>query len=399
MPKYLSQFIPLPLLLILVFDLCPDSVLSQSYTSGLSVTDSTGYVEYLPGNLPIVISVPHGGYLQPLDIPRRDCSGCVYNRDLYTQELARSIIDDFYNTTGCYPHVVINLLHRNRFDANRSIETAADGDPIVEQAWHAYHAFIETAKTQIISDYDRGLFLDLHGHGHEIQRVELGYRISRSELQQTDTQLNSNSLIAGSAIQTLVGDNLRSLTHAELLRGAYSLGTLLENKGIPAVPSKPDPFPAGIESYFSGGYNTGKHSSETGGPIDGIQIECHQGIRFDELAREMFADSLTKSINEYIDLHYHDQYLDKFCALITDTAENRGKSTIELYPNPTAGFLNLSTDFDEVEVHLYNYLGQPINTFQWRGLPLDLQFLQAGYYLVVLRRGKELLGTQALIKK
>lgn len=399
MPKYLSQFIPLLLLLILVFDLYPDPVLSQSYTSGLSVTDSTGYVEYLPGNLPIVISVPHGGYLQPLDIPRRDCSGCVYNRDLYTQELARSIIDDFYNTTGCYPHVVINLLHRNRFDANRSIETAADGDPIVEQAWHAYHAFIETAKTQIISDYDRGLFLDLHGHGHEIQRVELGYRISRSELQQTDTQLNNNSLIAGSAIQTLVGDNLGSLTHAELLRGAYSLGTLLENKGIPAVPSKPDPFPVGIESYFSGGYNTGKHGSETGGPIDGIQIECHQGIRFDELAREMFADSLTKSINEYIDLHYHDQYLDKYCALITNTAENRGRSTIELYPNPTAGFLNLSTDLDEVEIHLYNYLGQPINTFQWRGLPLDLQFLQAGFYLVVLRRGKELLGTQALIKK
>jgi len=398
MPKYLSQFIPFQLLFLLVFDIYSGPVLSQSYTPGHSVKDTTGYVEYLPGNLPIVISVPHGGYLQPLDIPRRDCSGCVYNRDLYTQELARSIIDDFYSTTGCYPHVVINLLHRNRFDANRSIETAADGDPIVEQAWHTYHAFIETAKTQIISDYDRGLFLDLHGHGHEIQRVELGYRISQSELQQTDAQLNSSSLIAESGIQTLVGDNLHSLTHAELLRGPYSLGTLLENKGIPAVPSKPDPFPAGTAAYFSGGYNTGRHGSEAGGPIDGIQIECHQGIRFDELAREMFADSLTKSIHEYIDFHYHEQYIGNYCDLTTVTSENVENHKIQLYPNPTVGVLYLRSDLGEIDIDFYNLFGQLVRQLKWQGGPIDLRSLQEGYYQVNFRRNKEILATQVIIK-
>lgn len=309
----MTLFHPFQFFLLILFYIIPSSSFSQTYTPGVASFDETGYVEYIPGNLPVILSAPHGGYLTPAEIPDRDCLGCSYLRDSYTQELARTIADDFFEATGCYPHVVINLLHRRKFDANRDIGEAADGNSTIEQAWQAYHDFLDDAKAQIIEEDGRGLFLDLHGHAHDIQRVELGYLLSKSELQLTDETLNTNNYIEESSLRTLVDDNLQHLSHAELLRGAHSLGTLLENKGVRAVPSAPDPFPNDNESYFSGGYNTNRHGSKHGGNIDGIQIECHQDIRFDDDLRAMFADSLTKSINQYIDFHYQDNYIGNYC--------------------------------------------------------------------------------------
>lgn len=398
MRRYLTPSIVFKSLLVLILQMFTNLISAQSVVPGVSIFDTTGYVEYLPGNLPVVISVPHGGYLQPLDIPRRDCNGCVYNRDLFTQELARSIIDDFFTTTGCYPHVIINLLHRNRFDANRSIETAADGDPTVEEVYHSYHAFIDRAKAQVEADYGRGLFLDLHGHAHSIQRVELGYRLSRSQLQQTDDQLNQAALIQESGIRALAGDNLQGLSHAELLRGANSLGTLLAERGFPAVPSRQDPFPMGSEDYFSGGYNTGRHSSENGGKIDGIQIECNQDIRFDETTREKFADSLTLSINEYLHLHYFDQYQFYYCGLATQTSEQSSQEKITLFPNPATYQINLSAPTLRLQVSIRNHLGQEVRSLTWRGDPINIQDLPNGFYLISIKRKGELISTKQLIK-
>lgn len=371
---------------------------AQTLNPGESTFDATGYVEYLPGNLPIVISVPHGGYLQPTNIPRRECSGCVYNRDLYTQELARSIIDDFFASTGCYPHVIINLLHRNRFDANRSITTAADGNPIVEEAYHNYHAFIDLAKARIEEDYGRGLFLDLHGHGHEIQRVELGYRLSKSQLQKTDNQLNQQELVEESSIRALVDNNLQSLSHADLLRGSSSLGTMLENRGFPAVPSRDDPYPIGSQDYFSGGYNTGRHSSENGGVIDGIQIECNQDIRFDDATREKFADSLTLSINEYIQLHYFETYQSEYCGLTTSTNKPPQGEQIVIYPNPSNGLLHLKAPFSSLDLKIQNHLGQEVRKLRWVGGPVDISRLHKGYYLITLSKDNQVISQQALVK-
>lgn len=398
MRRYFTLSILFKYLFILSLQTYTNLLPAQTVAPGVSIFDTTGYVEYLPGNLPVVISVPHGGYLQPLDIPRRDCSGCVYNRDLYTQELARSIIDDFFNTTGCYPHVIINLLHRNRFDANRSIETAADGDPTVEEAYHSYHAFIDMAKAQVEADYGRGLFLDLHGHAHTIQRVELGYRLSRSQLQQTDNQLNQATLIQESSIRALVGENLQDLTHAELLRGAKSLGTMLENRGFPTVPSRQDPFPMGSEDYFSGGYNTGRHSSENGGKIDGIQIECNQDIRFIEANRERFADSLTLSINEYLQLHYFEQYQTNYCGLATSTSAQSTAEEITLFPNPATNQINLSAPTMPLQLRIQNHLGQELRSISWKGDPIDVQELPNGFYLISIRRNKQLIDIKPLIK-
>lgn len=89
-------------------------------------------MEYLAGNLPIIVSAPHGGLLSPTSIPDRDCAGCTTVNDFNTQELARAFAEAVHERTGCWPHLIFNKLHRRKLDANRDIAEAADGNPDAE---------------------------------------------------------------------------------------------------------------------------------------------------------------------------------------------------------------------------------------------------------------------------
>ncbi|KAB5485512.1 MopE-related protein [Flagellimonas hadalis] len=272
---------------------------------GESDFDNTGYVEYIYGNHPIIISIPHDGDLNPIEIPDRNCMDCIYGNDTHTQEMGRAIAQAYFNETGFYPYVIINRLSRAKFDANREKPEAADGNPTVELAFDNYHDFIESAKTDIIQNFGRGLFIDLHGHSHAIERVELGYTLTGAELRLSDATLNTNAYINRSSVRTLINDNSDGLTHVQLLKGAKSFGTLLHEKGFPSVPSTQDPFPNQNEDYFNGGYNVWIHGSRlNAGEIDGIQIEVNQDVRFDQADRALFAESLAQSLIQYLSLHY-----------------------------------------------------------------------------------------------
>ncbi len=95
-----------------------------------STSFSHPYVEVLPGSLPIVISVPHGGYERPAHLPDREPSStmCV-EEDVFTQELARDIHAAFARDTVDMrtPTIVIFHLHRIKADANRDLPDAAPG--------------------------------------------------------------------------------------------------------------------------------------------------------------------------------------------------------------------------------------------------------------------------------
>ena len=47
-------------------------------------------------------------------------------------------------------------------------------NPSQEQAWEEFHEFINQAEIAIGG---KGLFLDIHGHGHPVNWAELGYLI------------------------------------------------------------------------------------------------------------------------------------------------------------------------------------------------------------------------------
>ena len=87
---------------------------SQTFTPGETYWDSTGFVEYRSGNLPIIISVPHGGNWTPDSIPDRNCSGCSYLMDSYTLAITYGLYEEIHQITGCYPDLVLNRLHRKK---------------------------------------------------------------------------------------------------------------------------------------------------------------------------------------------------------------------------------------------------------------------------------------------
>ena len=374
---------------------------SQTFIPGNTYYDSTGYVEYRAGNIPIVLSAPHGGVLEPASIPDRDCPGCIYDKDAWTKPIAEGMYVSILKMMGCYPHLIINLLHRKKFDANRDIGEAADSNLVVEKAWRGYHRFIDSAAAKIVTDYKRGLFLDIHGHGHTVQRIELGYLLSAAELRLPDTSLNKKALTDESSVRTLVTDNIKGFNHAELLRGSYSFGSLLDQKGFPSVPSLSIPSSPLGDPYFDGGYNTQRHGSrDNDRGIDAIQIELNQTIRFDSATRERLIDSLATVTNQYLKLHFNDKYTYNICNTILSNSQfSKPNFSFLMYPNPAQDFINIKCEANVSEIAVYNYLGQKVLSRVWTGEKIDIRFLKEGYYLLQLIKDKEILVSKSFIKQ
>jgi hypothetical protein len=277
-------------------------VFGQAYEPGSSYRLG-GYVEYLHGNMPLVISVPHGGYDQPDTIPERE-GKFAKNQDIYTIEIAHQMYNHMYEISGKYPYVVINHLHRTRLDANRNITEAANGNPAAEEVWRIYQSRIDSITNHISETCGAGLFIDLHGHRHRVERMELGYLISAEELRLDDDVLNSGLLNEYTSIRHLLDNRAGGLSVAEMIRGDKSLGSMLVKRGQACMPSKQVPYPDPGEPYFTGGFNTMQHGSRYGGNIDGIQIEIDLSTRSKKGKQKKVAQDVSEALIEFLNTHY-----------------------------------------------------------------------------------------------
>jgi hypothetical protein len=252
------------------------------------------WVECTPGDLPLVLSVPHGGSLRPAGIPDRTRGETA--ADLRTLELARAIVAAFEQRTGRAPYLVVSNLHRKKLDPNRAISEAAAGDDEAELAWREYHDFVDEACADVAKRFGTGLYLDLHGHAHREARIELGYLLSARDLDRSDADLAKDGVAARSSLRALAltGEN----DFARALRGPESFGGLLSRE-YACVPSPALPSP-GIEAYFSGGFSTKRHTNT----LPGLQIETpFAGVRDTEANRARFASALAKATDSFLLIH------------------------------------------------------------------------------------------------
>jgi hypothetical protein len=259
---------------------------ATALTPGARYLGANEYVEFIAGD---IVSAPHGGALRPATIPDR--SGDVTTvRDTNTEELAREILDRFRARNVGTPHTIIMRLHRIKVDANRDSAEATLGNPQAWRAWREFQGFVEAARAAVVANQRPGFYIDLHGHGHEIQRLELGYLLTANDLAQTDAALNAPAMVQKSSMRAHV--NRTGQTLADAIRGPRGVGTLFQANGFPTVPSQQQPHPAGAP-YFTGGYNTARHASADGPLITGLQIEANmQGVRDNAANWRRFADAL-----------------------------------------------------------------------------------------------------------
>jgi len=334
---------------------------AQQYIPGEVYYGRNNYTEFRPGELPLIFSAPHGGSLTPSEVPDRTYGTTV--TDSKTIETVLAIRAAVFNFTGKYPHIIISNLKRTKLDPNREIVEAAQGNQWAEQAWNEYHEFIETAKDSVTTKFGKGFYVDLHGHGHSIKRLELGYLLSSSNLMLSDDQINTSYYINKSSVKALAAET--PVNFPELIRGSKSLGTLLEERGIEAVPSSPQPNPGSGNSYFSGGYSTKRHGSRDGGTISGVQIECHYtGIRSNTEYRKNFAEKLTEALDIYFREHFGWE------GIVTEVVDQKlpaQRSFVleQNYPNPFNSSTIIQFSVPEksfISLKIYDLLGKEINT-------------------------------------
>jgi hypothetical protein len=378
---------------------------SQTYTAGSTYFGQKQYIEYLAGNTPIIISAPHGGYLTPSEIPNRNCNGATTIEDAYTEELTREIAQEIFRQTGKYPHMIINRLDRVKLDANREVNEATCGNSISRTAWNEYHQFITNAKSQINNAFTKGIYVDVHGHSHRKELIELGYMLYDDELRLSDATLNTTTYLNYSSVKNLAISNPNTLTHAQVLRGNMSLGTLLEGQGYPSVPSTTNPAPKKGDAYFSGGYNVDTHGSRKGGSIDGVQMECNKtGIRDNVTNRQKFAKKFATVLLNYIEYHYK-------ITLRTTTSKKYIESidleefieeSFKLYPNPAQQdvSIQLAHFHGKAKVVIFNSLGQKVleKDLLENNTTLSLDGFVAGIYLVQVNDGDDVSTKRLLVK-
>ena len=274
------------------------------YIYGETYYGRKSYITYYPGNIPIILSIPHGGDISPSEISNRTYGVSV--TDSNTIELGMAIRNYFFTNFNVRPYLVINNLKRTKLDANRDIVEAAQGNLYAERAFNEFHHYIDSARQEIINNFNTGFLLDIHGHGVNPDgfydmRTWIGYLLTGDELDNSDNYIDQNISANNTSIYSLL--NTSNETLSNLIRGPQSLGSLFENNFYTALPSISSPSPEGMR-YFSGGYNTFLYGTNRSFDFNAIQLEFpFPDIRDTPQSRNTFSSTFVNIIKEYIQTH------------------------------------------------------------------------------------------------
>lgn len=231
------------------------------------------------GELPIIISAPHGGGLAFAGAAVRKGNQGVRQfavaRDVNTDLLAFELADALRRETGKTPFLVVAKVSRKYVDVNRA-EPDAFEDPRLRDAYAAYHAALEASCQAVVRKWGGGLLLDLHGQSVRADAIFRGTRNGATT----------------ALLRKRDGD--QSLTAPEGLQG------LLETKGFKFVPACGS---GERESRFDGGHIVGKYGLNGSYGVDAIQLEFGATYTANRTLPET-AGALARVLSHYVAAHY-----------------------------------------------------------------------------------------------
>lgn len=231
------------------------------------------------GDLPVVISAPHGGSMKLPGVEPRTGEGLESGpagfrvmRDGGTEELALEVARQLAVRMNGKPSFVISRVHRRYVDFNRPANIAVE-TPAARVIYDQYHETLSEAVRMIRSKYAHGLVIDIHGQGTSAATVYRG---------------TSNGL-------TVSG--IRSVFGADSIHGPDSLCGILKMQGWTV---HPDPLDGKEQSGFTGGHIVRTYGSHQPDGIDAIQLEFGADYR-KTAVRERVAKQLADSIATYFE--------------------------------------------------------------------------------------------------
>lgn len=249
-------------------------------------TPPSGLVRTQEGELPIILSAPHGGTAEIPGVPERKGEGLVKGssgfftgRDTGTEELAVDIAAAVEKRLGKKPYFVLARFHRKYIDPNRPADIAYES-PKAKPVYEEFHGAIADYCKAVKQTFGRGLLLDVHGQGTAADTIFRGTK-------------NGTTV-------TLLRDRFGEKAHL----GKESFFGLLAANGCKVFPE-----PESKEkerSGFTGGYIVQTYGSHAGHGIDAIQLEFGGDYRAVG-KRKAAADKVAAAIEGYAKLYLPDQ--------------------------------------------------------------------------------------------
>lgn len=231
------------------------------------------------GQLPIILSAPHGGRVAIPDVAERTGDGVSAFRtvqDVNTDKLVERLADALEKKLGKRPYTVIAHFHRRYVDANRP-ENDAYESKNAKLFYDTYHQALHQARVEVIQRWGRGLLLDIHGQAAEPEAIFRG------------TQ------------------NGKTVTHLvkrfgeEALIGETSLFGVLAERGVSLLPAVGSA--AHEDPRYDGGYTVLTYGSSSGTTLDAIQLEFGRDLRSSSAVTgtaTRLADAIAAFAQEYL---------------------------------------------------------------------------------------------------
>lgn len=228
------------------------------------------YFELGIGNVPVILSCPHGGFKKPSLIP--EINGAIIP-DRNTLFLARRIIHSLKTKNIKIYHIFCKM-HRSRIDLNRppgSLNAFDQRSSEAREIHYYFHNQIKKLVKECVSLYDRCLIIDFHGFTKPRQDycdIIFGNIFSNTLVIKNDTKFNDYRDYWG--LSQLISFLSKDFTLDD------GLGVNDNNLA------------------YSGGYIT--HQFYRKDRINAIQIELANNIRHDLKLANIFIEDFTSAI-------------------------------------------------------------------------------------------------------
>ena len=263
---------------VVSFLLLASPVLSQDSARHKRPIDDAPLVFVRSGDIPILLSAPHGGRRPIPNVPERKADGerqFVTTRDDNTAELTLKLADELERQLHGKPFVVVAHCERKYLDVNRPAEDAYEVDA-AKLVYEQYHTALRQSCQTIRERWPHGLLLDIHGQAAEADKILRG---------------TAN----GDTVTLLVGRRSRAA-----VIGPRSLFGALHEAGIPVLPKLDTD---DREVKFNGGHIVRTYGSHREGGLDAIQLELGSNFRkkdkLDETTRAL-ADAVRTHCTHYL---------------------------------------------------------------------------------------------------
>ncbi|MBI3073715.1 MAG: N-formylglutamate amidohydrolase [Deltaproteobacteria bacterium] len=245
----------------------------------------TDLVVVEPGDLPIVITAPHGGTSEVTGVYQRTATCGTLKGDQKTLDVATKIRDEVKALLGRAPYLVAAKFGRKWIDANRSDatddpEARAYDDPNARPVHAAYHRAVRDAVDAARAKFGKAILVDVHGQSGDGQEETI-HRGTRNGQTVTD-------LVSRCGVAALVGP--KSLFGA-LAQAGYKI---FPPPGVAPDKKKENP-------NYGGGFTVSTYGSHNANGVDAVQMEIGVSLRTDDVKRKKLKKDIAAAVKTFYD--------------------------------------------------------------------------------------------------